>query len=241
MARILGDLMALDAEDEKKITALFVTLLASEETGKMLGKHVGTAITGLKLDDKLGALEAKLTEATKPKDPPKVDPEPPKAGDPKTPSVEDDPAYKRSLAKLAELEKQAEKLKQQAEASEAARKAELLKTSVRDALVAAGIDPARVGIALTHLQATGAIKVDDKGDPVWTVKTKFGDETRSPAEGAKEWLATDEGKFFVPPSQKQGTGDGVNRDSPAPRKDGKLDWAQLPSRVNLGILDSLGE
>lgn len=241
--------MALDEQDKKDIAAMIAAAFTGEDFKKGLGKaiegEVGKAVKAIDLtkglDEKLEAKLEGLKAELKPKDPPDdKKPDDKKAGAASA-SVTDDPEFKKLQSKLAEMEASTKASAKRAEDAEAARKSELLATAVRDALAAGGADPKRLAIALSHLQAKGVVKLDDKGAPGFTFKREWGDEFVAAEAGAKEWLATEEGKFFVPATNKQGTGDGVSRDTPAARKDGKVDWNALGSRLNLSVLESLSD
>jgi len=66
-----------------------------------------------------------------------------------------------------------------------------------------GITGARLKHALNHLRAEGQVKfVDDK-----LVFAK-GDEDVELAEGVAEWLKSEDGKYFLPPSNAGGSGSG---------------------------------
>lgn len=237
--------MALDDNDKKAIGELIAAALKAnnDEQAKAVDATVGKAVKALDLDGKLkaldidGKLEAVKTEL-------KVEPpaDPPKGG--KGGSVTDDPEFKKLQAELAKVQKTAEEQAKRAKDAEAAQKAEALANGVRDALVAGGADPKRVQIALSHLTATGRIKLDDKGQPAFAFTRDWGEELAPAAKGATEWLGTDEGKLFVPPVGSQGSGDGVqpgNRNakgpSTAPRtKEGTVDFGALRGRMNIAPL-----
>jgi hypothetical protein len=110
-------------------------------------------------------------------------------------------------------------------------KRQLLHNSVRDALIANGADPAMTTVALNHLTASGIIKLNDNDEPVFTVEGKWGPEDFPAAEGAKRYLATEEGTCFLPPSRQQATSPqrgGPPQGGPAPRnQSGELDWNAL--------------
>lgn len=243
--------MPLDEADIKKITELTTGIVTEAlkangaETAKVIDASIGKAIKGLEIDKKLEGLKTetdKKLEGIKPADPPK-DPPKDSPGD-----IENSPALKKLQAEQEKLLKQLEAQTKRAEEAETKRRQDLLQSTVRDALIAQGADPKRVAIAMSHLSSSGAIKLNDKGEPVFTFAEKWGPEDVAAVDGAKKWLATDEGKFFLPPSGKQGTGDGVHREGSrqqggsAPRtKDGALDWGQLAGRINLAPLEGASD
>lgn len=223
--------MALDADDLKKIGDLIAA--SNAETKKAFESTVATAIKsqGAELDKKLDGIKADVDKklADKPADPPPGDKKP---GD-KSVDPTEHPEFKKLQAKVREQEEAAAR-------AEIDRKANLLRSSVQDALVAGGADPKRAKFAVDTLIGSGAVKLDDKGQPVFGMKRSWGDEAVPVVDGAKEWLATSEGQFFVPPVGAQGTGDkggtpAGNRPAEAPRtKEGGLDWGALAGRTNLG-------
>ena len=125
--------------------------------------------------------------------------------------MSDDPEFKRLQAQLADVQKTAQAQAKRAEDAENARKSEALANGVRDALSSSGADAKRLGIALSHLKDRGLIRLTDKGEPAFVFTRDWGEDLVPAAKGAAEWLATEKGKFFVPPSGAQGTGDGVGK------------------------------
>lgn len=241
--------MPLDDKDLEQIAKLIAAAQtkAAEEADKRLEATIGKAIkaAGVETTKQLEALKAetekRFGEIPKPADPPD-----PKAGD-KPGDIENSPAFKKLQAEVEASKKQAAEQAKRAEQAEAKRSAELLTNATRDALIASGADPKRVHLALPVLQASGRIKLDDKGAPVMVFQRNGYEEALPVGDGAKEWLGTDDGKVFVPPSGKQGTGDGVQRggasqSGSAPRnKDGSLDWSQLAGRINLAPLEGASD
>lgn len=190
--------MPLDEKDKAAIAEMIAASLksASEEQAKALDATVAKALKGLDIDGKLDALKGELGN-----------PDPDEKGGKTPPNSE--------LAKLqAELEKMkrsAEVQAKRAEEAEQARRAEVLATGVREALTQAGADPKRVAIALSHLKAQGRVKLDKDGRPSFAFTRDWGEDLVDATKGASEWLSTEEGKFFVPPSGAQGTGDGAGK------------------------------
>lgn len=198
--------MPLDATDLEQIGKLIAEAQkkAAEESAKALEAQLAKQAKGLQseTEKRLEALKAetekRFGEIPKPTDPPK---------DP--PGNEDSPLLKKLQADLDAMRKQAEAQSKRAEEAEQKRAAELLTSGTRDALIAAGADPKRVHLALPVLQTTGRVKLNDKGVPVMVFQRNGYEETLPIADGAKEWLGTDDGKLYVPPAGTQGTGDGT--------------------------------
>lgn len=235
----IGELM--DARQKKQAEE------SEKATTKLVEGVVGKAIKALGLDDKLSALKTeteKKLEGLKPADP---DPKPkddPKEGE----RFEDSKAFKKLMADQDDLKKKLEAQTKLREEAEAQRQKDLLSNTVRDSLIAAGADASFVPVAMNHLVATGLIKLNDKGEAVFTVAEKWGNEDVPAAEGAKKWLNTSEGKRFMPPTGKQGTGDDIKRggtgagSGSAPRKqDGSLDWGALRQDMSLKPLENLSD
>lgn len=201
--------MALTDEDKAEIAKMIGTSLTGEEAAKAIGKqlegHLPRALEGLKLDAKI----AEAVKAAIPEPKPEPDPKPgdtPKPGD-NAPSFAETPEYKRMKAEMDEYRKQMERARADVEKAEAARKATALQSGVRDALLTAGADAKRIPVAMNHLAASGAIKLDDKGAPCFVVRDTYGEQLVPAGDHAAKWLGTDEGKMFVAPSPANGTGD----------------------------------
>lgn len=193
--------MALDDEDKKAIATMIAEQLKA--SAKATEQTIAKALAGLDLDKRIETLKTELA----PKEPEPKD-EPPKDGK----TLADDPEFKRLKAELETQRKATEAQARRAEEEAKARQAEALQNGVSQALTAAGADPKRVGMALAWLKERGAVKLDERGVPVFTFKRDWGEEAKAAADGgAAEWLGTDDGKFFVPPSQVQGSGDGAGR------------------------------
>lgn len=201
--------MPLSKEDLAEVRSVFAGLLKThgeeqtKATEALIGKAVPGAVAksleGLKLDDRFKAYDEKL----------KAIPDPDKAPDKKNGKVDDEesPAVKRLQARLDEETKKREATEAKAREAEQAQKAERLRQSLQDALVANGCDPKRVRTAVNDILAQGKVKYDDAGNVIWPTKRTWGEEPVPVADAAKEWLGTDDGRFFVPPTGAQGTGD----------------------------------
>lgn len=241
--------MPLDDADIEKISGLIGAALKThgEEQGKattaLVTKATKAAIDGLKLDDRFKAYDEKLAAVPKPPEGGAGDGAGKgTGGEPGKGDSETAIALRKLQAELDNERKAREAQTRKAAEAEAARQQELLQNKVRDALVANGANPKLVSVALNDLLARKMVRLNDKGEPVFTFRRSYGaDEDVAVGDGAKEWLGTDEGKFFVPATEKKGTGDRVERGTAGARKDGKVDWGSLAGRVNLGALDSLPE
>jgi hypothetical protein len=239
-----GAPMPLDDADKKFITELIATSLktSGEETKKLVEATVGTAIKSLELDKKLegvkGDLDKKL-EAVKPKDEPdnKSTDDKGKGGS----KVSDDPEFKKLQAQLEEQRRRSAEAEAAAKRAEETRRANLVRQGLTDALVKNGADPKRVSFAVDSLLNRNVVKLNDKADALlWPMKRTWGEDPNVTAEeAAKEWLSTDEGKFFLPPVGNQGTGDRGGAPpstgpTTAPRtKDGAVDWSAIAAKANL--------
>lgn len=248
--------MPLDDDDKKAIEEMIGAAFTGESFTKSIGKvieaQVGKAIKAIDVSKTIGETVPKLIdeklEALKTELKPK-EPDPPAGGaggagngGAGTKPVTDDPEFKKLQVKLAEMEAANKAAAKRAEEAEERRKAELLNNSIRDALIAGGADPKRVPLALPSLKERGIVKLNDEGKPVFLLKREWGDELVAAEDGAKEWLGTEEGKFFVPPKNTQGTGDRIEKPNVATRdKSGAVDWGNLAGRINLGVLEHVSE
>lgn len=132
-------------------------------------------------------------------------------------------AAKKAIAKVDQLTKQMA-AKDEAAAKE---KAELLQRQERSemyaALSAAGVTTAKGAYAT--LREDGKIRRNADGELVMVVVKDYAgtkhEEEVSIAEGLKAWLATDEGKCFLPP-RGGGEGSGTTIRGGAPRTGGKM-------------------
>lgn len=198
----------IKADGEERATAM----------AKEIEKTVGKAVKGLKLADTIKAEIAKLAPAADDGDDDDADgddddvvpPEPKtkrntKGGDG---GPADTPELRKLRSEVEKVRKHAEAQQKRADDAEAARMAEKLSTNVRDALIAAGVDAKRVRTAFNDLRAEGRIKLNDKGEPVFVYRRDWGDEEVAIDAGAKEFVKTDDGKQFLPPTNGRGTGEG---------------------------------
>lgn len=211
--------MPLDENDLKKVGELIAGALKThgEESAKATEALVGKVVTA-KLGDVTKTIETLKTDTEKrfeglpkPQDPPKDD----KGGKGGAggSSIQDDPAFKKLQADLEAERKRADEQARKAKEQEEARQAQHLRQSLLDALTAQGVDPKRVKDAADLLIARQVVKLNDKGEPIWPLKRNWGEEPVAVKDAAKEWLATDDGKHWLPPVGTQGTGDGAGKTS----------------------------
>jgi hypothetical protein len=208
--------MPLDEADLKKIGELITAGVAAgvkdlptaDVVTKMVNQGIAKAVGDLKIDDK-------VTEAVKKAAPKSEDPADDK-GDSKgkDKSAKDskvDPAVARLQEQLAELERKNREAEERANQEKASRQEQEAIGALRDALSANGVPSDRQGIAIAKLyHADKLIKRDADGKLFVPVNRKAG-YTDNLEVGAfvKEYLATDEGKTFLPPKGSNGTGDGA--------------------------------
>lgn len=189
--------MALDADDIKKIADLIAasnaelkkSMVDSDAVGKMLDAR----------DAKTSkAIEEKLAEAAKvkPADDAKAKP---KDGDVPAPLQ----------ARLDALERETKEAKEAAASEKAQRETAEQLNAFETAAIAAGVAPERVrgARAVLHLEEK-RIGYTTDGKPGLKFNRKGYDEILPMADGLKEWLSTDEGKAYLPPTGSQGTGGG---------------------------------
>lgn len=238
--------MALDDADLKKISELVTAQIGAafkpEAVAAVIGPvvkaHVAEATKGAVTPE---ALKAQIEDLTA-KLAAKSDEEPADKGAKgkgKDEGGAADPRVAAMERKLAEVEA-AHKAALQAAADEKAKaRTSALHTAAREALIKAGADPARIHLAMPAITAAGQLDYD--GDrPGWRGKDHLGlDAVLDMDAAAKAWLATSDGKLFVPPADTRGTGDG-NGDRNAQRSgtasgirnaDGSLNIDALAGRV----------
>lgn len=184
-------------EQKKELEGIFGGLLAGDAFKAALTGAFGEALKPVNAE--LG----KLKEAQAAKPEPKVEPKP-------EPKNETGAKPDKSTEALQALERQMEGLKQQL--AERDKQAALARRddAVRSALLKGGADATSVDFVLAHLERSGAYV--ERGDAfAIRGKDKYGNDIEQSLEdGAKAFLGTDVGKRFLPPSNAQGTGGGVN-------------------------------
>jgi len=136
-------------------------------------------------------------------------------------------ATKKQADRIKALEAQVETEKAERQKVEAAKVAQEERSATVDALAAGGVsEPGRVKAALAVLREEGKIGRNEQGVVCWKAQGKYGPEDLPLADGIKAWLATDEGKFFLPPRDARGGGTAPGRPGAVrqgPRSSGE--WA----------------
>lgn len=221
-------------------------VLSREDVKAMLAEQRKEILQTMKAG--MSGITSELKEALdglKPKEPePKPDDPPePKEGDSKeVVAMRAELEKMRSIrereqARLAEREKELE-------AEKAARAQEGLRNAAIAALGEAGVSPAMQKVALNHLMAEGAVKLNDDGKPVFVFdRNGYPEEVADLTKAAKEYVGTETGKAFLPAVEGGGTGDHLQKPSPTPRtQSGGVDWGALGDRpLNLNVLRGLGD
>ncbi len=190
--------MPLDAEDKKTIAEMIKETLGGDTLTKTIGEAAAAAVKGLKLKDTIKAQVDTAVKAAVPE--PKDDPKDKSKGK----------ADDKVAAQLEAMQTQLEEERTAREKAEAARRTDRLHSTAQAALVASDVPGDRVKAAMALLQTEGLLEVAEDGSPVMKGKDKFGAEALIPVkDGIDDWLKTDEGKLFLPPTDAQGTGDGA--------------------------------
>lgn len=186
--------MPLDDADKKYIADLLAESLKrqTDETIKIVDERVKP------LGARLEGVEKKATE--KPEDKAEDKPGDKKAGD------KSDPELERMRAKLAELEAKNKAAEEERKAAEEKARQDRLHGAARDALLAAGVPADRARIALAAIKDEGLLAYNDAGEPGFKFARKGYSEVVDAKAGAEEWLKSDAGKLFLPPSDVRGTG-----------------------------------
>jgi hypothetical protein len=199
--------MPLDEADKKWVQEMFGGLLkeatkdfaTTETLAKVVDQKLAKGIGDLKIDEKIAAL--------KPKDEPKDD----HAKDSKEKGAKVDPAQAKLQERIEQLERQNREADERAKNERAQREEQEAIGALRDALSANGVPADRQGIAIAKLyHADKLVKRDAEGKLFVPVPRKAGyTDNLDLASYVKEYLATDEGKTFLPPKGSNGTGDGA--------------------------------
>lgn len=198
--------MPLDAADLEAIGALIAknNEKIAADTVKVVDGKLTAFGKSIDVDGKLKAVEEKIA-AAKPKEPEEGTEGTPTKGKADT-KIEETPAFQKLKAEVAASNKLAEDNRRKAEESEAKRVAEAADAATKSALLAAGADPKRVHIAMSHIKTSGATRLVD-GAPNFVTKSQWGEELAPVADGARAYLDSDDGKMFLPPTGSSGTGD----------------------------------
>jgi len=164
---------------------------------KTLGTTLGEFKTGFE------AFQAQIAEAIKPKhDPPK---EPPKSKD-APPAVTETPEFIETQKQLRALQAKYDAAEKKAAEAETKRRDALLRQSVDEALVKAGVDAKLVRQARGYLvDSLKATCFSEDGDLVVMVGSD-GEEVEL-SVGLKSFLKSDEGKLYLPPRGTAGSGE----------------------------------
>jgi hypothetical protein len=234
--------MPLDAEDEKKIAALIAGALKTnnEELGKqfvtadaatkIVTQTLTKGLEDLKLEDKIAAAVKKAGEGEG-AGAGEGDKKKPKGGEGNA-----DPAVARALEEIENLKKANKAAEEARQAAESRAREQALDAAAKDALGQAGVPASKHAKAMAWLRTK---RVDD-GKPVietmpdgriiWREQRKGYIEDLALADGIKAWIATDDGKDFLPPTGQQGTGTGGSNGSGSAGPGGvvKLQDIQIP-------------
>ena len=176
-----------------------VKLINSAFTAR--GKDLEKKLTAT-MQESLGVLATKLDEfTTRPAPAPD-----PKAGGTPVPNVEEHPAFKGLLKRIAEAEAKQRAAEDSAKAARMKEREGTLRATAAARLADAGIDGSRARAALALLIDSGkAIRyADDDGDEI-----VFADKD-GPVDletGLKSWLKGEDAKLFLPPRGAVGSGD----------------------------------
>ena len=198
--------MPLDPEDIEQIKTMLGDSLSALPLGDLVRQQVAAAVDPLKTE--LATLKAAPTP----------DPKGKKAPD-------DDVDLPNPLAdEVARLRQQVEAREAALADAEAKSKRDALHAAARDALVAQGVPADRVPVALAFL----GDRLHTDGTQVGAKTTdRWGAETIQPMdEFIPSFLKSDQGKMFLPASQKAGTGHGSTRQITR-TNGGGIDWGAM--------------
>ena len=184
--------------DKKFVTAEGATKMVEQGTSK--------ALEALDLDSKLEALGEKLA-GTKGKG----DDD---GGKDKGGNTDSDPAVLKLQEQLEKLEKQNREAQEARQAAEQKASEQRLDGALREQLGAAGVPATAQGPAIAFLRTLkledgkAVVGLNDAGEPTFLQQRKGYVDTRSLADGIKDWMGTDAGKLYLPATNAGGTGDG---------------------------------
>lgn len=196
--------MPLDEADLKKIADLIKAAVdpaiakISEDVPKVVAeqlKPVSAKLTDAETIAKAAKEAAEKAGKTPADDAGKRKPDD-KATDPATAKLQEQLETLQANLKAAEEEKKANAEKEKANA---------LLAAARDALGLAGVPPERMKVALAALKDEGILAYDGE-TAGFKYQRKGYSEVVAGKAGAEEWLKTDAGKLFLPPSDATGTG-----------------------------------
>lgn len=241
--------MPLDDADKKFIADLLKK--NNEDQAVEIGKTIDAKLKPVA--DKVDGVEKTAKDAAEKvekaaKEPDKGGKEPDNKGGKGGAGAGDDPAVADLKRRLDEAEKREQEQARLRKEEADKRLTEQRRGAIRDALVEAGMPADRTKHAITFLEAEGLITTDEKtGAHGFKSKDKYGvEQIVGGKAGAAGWLATDDGKTYLPPKGVTGTGDGAgNRQGAgntgtAPRNDkGALDWGALGGRALTGAANAM--
>ena len=207
--------MPLDEADKKFVTDSIANAmkdaLKPETIGEAARAHLKAGIDGLKLDEKFKALTDAVAEIKAKADAGGGDGGGGEgAGKGKGKDGGDSETAKQLAGLQKKLDESAVREQQrerQLKDAEEARRREQMEAAARDALAKAGVPADRLKGALAVLKADAVFDFDKDGKPGWKGKDKYDVPTLlSLEDGAKAWIATDEGKHYLPPTGANGDG-----------------------------------
>lgn len=151
----------------------------------------------------------------------------------------------KNAPEIVALRKQAEAAQKELEAlkkESAAAKAKALDTEERslltDTLTEGGVKDARVKHAVSYLRGEGLVRRSDDGELVFIRRAKGGKEDEIDlGDGLAEWLKTEDGMHFLPPSGAAGAGTEVRKKPGRKAGDEKPD---LKSVAAAALRDHMG-
>ena len=201
--------MPLDEQDITKINELISAAWSSEAFTKAVGTAAGKAVEGLKLEE---LIAAKVTEGTKDLvDKIKALDEAGGEGGGKggSDAEAESEAIRKLKQRLDEQEQRARAAEQARAEAERKARTDRLYGAARDALTAAGVS--RPDHALAVLKDRGLLTYTSEeadGTPGFKGENEYGQEAVLPMDkGLAAWLKTDDGKAFMPASDRRGNGD----------------------------------
>ena len=134
-----------------------------------------------------------------------------KQAEPAQGAIGDDKKPSPEMLKLrAELDAVNNRLKEEQVLRETKEKEILRREEIQglqEALSKAGVDGPAIAFARDALYARQLITRNDKGEVCWKTTSEYGEELLPVAQGAAEWVKTEEGKRALPPVATSGTGD----------------------------------
>ena len=202
-----------------------------------MGKTIGDALSSF-----AGALKGELAGLLpKPEPAPAPAPEGKGKKDVAAPAPADSPELKKLQDQVTELTQREKKAAQERDTERAKAKDTLLRQKLSDALVAGGVEAPRARHAVGLLvDAEKRVRWSEEDDKIVFQRAEH-DEVEL-AVGVKDWLKTEDGKLYLPPTGAQGSGDRPGKNPPrgtngAPNRSAV---AQALRRVFLGEMSPEG-